>query len=207
MRGRRAAAAAACVVVAGLGAVACQPTDGEDLNPSTVAATTDQQGTAELNRQNAHVRWLSCSAAYVDRTSGSGSTSRDVYVDCRGKTTDGRNITLTGHAYAVVSGKCVRGSFTAKVEGKLWFHVGVLGNCEAPDTTPPQDSDTWKPSDEPEPSDSWKPEPSDTWKPEPSDTWESDRPEPGETRTVTETVTVPQQPESTCTTPADDEDK
>ncbi|MER5945126.1 hypothetical protein ABT127_03590 [Streptomyces sp. NPDC001904] len=182
-----------CVATAGLGAVACQPVD-EGLNPSTVAATTDQQGTAELNRQNAHVRWLSCSAAYVNRTSGSGSTSQDVHVDCQGKTTDGKEITLTGNAYAVVSGKCVRGSFTAKVEGKLWFRVGVLGNCEA--------SDTWTPSEEPEPSDTWKPEPSDTWKPEPSDTWKpepSDEPEPGETHTVTETVTVPE-PEPTCTT-------
>ncbi|MYT73094.1 MULTISPECIES: hypothetical protein [unclassified Streptomyces] len=205
LRGRRVAAAAAVVVAAGLGAVACQPTD-EDLNPSTVAATTDQQGTAELNRQNAHVRWLSCSAAYINRTSGNGSTSQDVHVDCHGKTTDGKQITLTGDAYAVVSGKCVRGSFTAKVEGKLWFRVDVLGNCSAPDSTPPAEhSDTWKPSDEPEPSDSWEPEPSDTWKPEPSDTWKpTDEPEPGETRTITETVTVPA-PEPTCTDSQDAE--
>ncbi|MEU6841255.1 hypothetical protein ABZ930_05175 [Streptomyces sp. NPDC046716] len=207
LRGRRVAAVAACVAAAGLGVVACQPTDG-DLNPSTVAATTDQQATAELNRQNAHVRWLSCSAAYVNSTGNSGATTQDVHVDCNGKTTDGKQITVTGNAYAVVSGKCVRGSFTAKVEGKLWFHVGVLGNCSAPDTTtPPTDepSDTRQPSDDPEPSDTWKPEPSDTWKPEPSDTWKpTDKPEPGETHTVTETVTVP---EPTCTDTQDAENK
>ncbi|MFE6891832.1 hypothetical protein [Streptomyces sp. NPDC057694] len=204
LRGRRVAAAAACVAVAGLGAVACQPVEG-GLNPSTVAATTDQQATAELNRQNAHVRWLSCSGTYVSRTSGNGSTAEVVRVDCQGKTTDGKSITLTGWANDVVSGKCVRGSFTAKVEGKLWFHVGVLGNCEGgEDTNPPQSepSDTWQPSEKPEPSETWESH-------EPSDGesgQESWHPEPGETRTVTETVTAPE-PEPTCTTSGADQDK
>ena len=49
-------------------------------------------------------------------------------------------ITITGKVTREVEGKCVRGDLTAKVGGKKWFHVNVLGNCNAPSTpsyTPP----------------------------------------------------------------------
>ncbi|WP_307805108.1 hypothetical protein [Streptomyces sp. VRA16 Mangrove soil] len=169
------AVAVACGAAAVFGAVACQPVEG-DLNPSTVSATTDQQGTAELNRQHAQVAWLSCSGAYVNRTTGSGATTQEVHVDCRGETKEGKAVTLSGDVYGVVSGKCVRGSLTAKVDGKVWFHLGVLGNCAAPDTTtPPPPSQGGTPTTTPQPQ------------------------QPGETQTVTETVTV-RAPSSTCTT-------
>ena len=47
-----------------------------------------------------------------------------------------------------VDGRCVRGDLTAKVDGKQWFRVSGLGNCDAPSTptrTPPA---TWQPPDD-----------------------------------------------------------
>ncbi|MFJ4711776.1 hypothetical protein [Streptomyces sp. NPDC088785] len=154
------------VAAAGAGAVACRPVDG-NLNPSTVSSTTDQRGTAELERHGVRVRWLSCGGSYADRATGGGSSAKDVRVDCRGRTTDGKDIVLTGTVYGVVSGKCVRGSFTARTDGAPLFRAGVLGNCAAPDATtppPPRQSDVRQPSA---------------------------KPRPVETRTVTETVTAP----------------
>ncbi|UUU33991.1 hypothetical protein JIX56_31415 [Streptomyces sp. CA-210063] len=142
--------------VAGL--VACE---GGALNTGAVAYTTDQMGTKELERQGVDVQWLTCTASYDgdgndgggndsggndsggndgggDKKSQSPSSSVDTVanVDCTGEDKEGRDITLTGKVTKEVNGKCVRGDLTAKVGGKEWFHVDVLGNCDAPDPTP-----------------------------------------------------------------------
>ncbi|MFE9442683.1 hypothetical protein ACFYO2_27660 [Streptomyces sp. NPDC006602] len=133
-RGRRAAAVAALGVLAVGGTVACDPSG---LNSATVAYTTDQTVTDELERQNADVRWLNCTASYGDGGSTPTATENAVAdVDCKGETDDGKDITVTGKITRAVSGACVRGDLTAKIDGKQWFHVEGLGNCNAR-TTPP----------------------------------------------------------------------
>ncbi|MET8470799.1 hypothetical protein ABZY90_14765 [Streptomyces sp. NPDC006422] len=165
MRGFGGLVLVAAVVATG---VACQPVDG-DLSPSEVAATTDQQATAELDRQHAKVAWLSCTAAYSGPTASGESAPSEVKVDCRGKTKDGKEITVQGWVYGVVSGKCVRGKTIARVDGKVWFSYAVLGNCASTEgPSAPQDSGKPAPSEDPEPR----------------------QPAPGATVTVTETVTV-----------------
>ncbi|MFF3493630.1 hypothetical protein ACFYWS_20000 [Streptomyces sp. NPDC002795] len=155
---------AAAVVATG---VACQPVD-DDLNPSAVAATTDKQTTVELNRQRGKVSWLSCTAAYSGPTPSRQSAPSEVKVDCRGKTRDGKNVTVKGWVYGVVSGKCVRGKVIARIDGKVWFSYGVLGNCAAMDDTSAPNKRKPAPAQDPEPKE----------------------PRPGSTSTVTETVTV-----------------
>ncbi|MEV5610231.1 hypothetical protein [Streptomyces sp. NPDC052225] len=157
------------------GGVACEPVGG-DLNPSTVAATTDQEATQELERQKAPVAWLSCTGSYNGRSTPSSSTPSEVEVDCQGKTGKGERITVKGWAHGVVSGHCVRGDFIARVDGKVWFHLDVLGNCAESDRT----------SHAPQ-----NPPPSHHDKP----TYHE--PQPGTTRTVTRTVTV-YPPDPTC---------
>ncbi|WP_440582096.1 hypothetical protein [Streptomyces flavofungini] len=137
LRRRRAAPVLCAVGLAGaaaLGVTACDPANG-GLNTSAVALTTDQMGTKELERQHLDVAWLSCTAHYEDRvTPSSGSSAEesvDVIVDCQGESGDGEDITIKGSVHSVVDGACVRGNLTAKVEGKVWFHVDVLGNCDA----------------------------------------------------------------------------
>ncbi|MEB8336999.1 hypothetical protein [Streptomyces endophyticus] len=160
----------AAVVATG---VACQPIEG-DLNVSTVAITTDKVATDELNRQNAKVSWLSCNGTY-DSSSPSGSaTTGEVKVDCQGKTEDGKDITVKGWVYGVVSGQCVRGKIIGRIDNKVWFSVGVLGNCAATDGT----------------STSTQPAPSQDPEPQPSQDPKPQEPQPGSTSTVTETVTV-----------------
>ncbi|MFE7842589.1 hypothetical protein ACFU53_42955 [Streptomyces sp. NPDC057474] len=144
--------------VAGL--VACE---GGGLNTGAIAFTTDQMGTKELERQGLDVQWLNCTASYDsdgdgdkqgddkqgddkqgddkqgdDKKSKSPSSSANTVanVDCTGEDKEGRDISLTGKVTKEVNGKCVRGDLTAKVDGKEWFHVDVLGNCNAPDPTP-----------------------------------------------------------------------
>ncbi|MYW65640.1 hypothetical protein GTY65_16475 [Streptomyces sp. SID8379] len=182
---RRGLAAGGLTAVAVIGGVvACQPVD-EDLNPSTAAATTDQQGTEELERQHVDVAWLSCSGTYVD--GGSSSSPSEVEVNCQGKTQDGQDIVLKGTVHGVVSGHCVRGSLTATVGGKEWFHLGVLGNCAEQDNSgepatsepPKEESPTQEPPKEEPP----KEEPP---KEEPS----HQEPAPGATTTVTVTATA-----------------
>ncbi|NEB77521.1 hypothetical protein G3I40_20190 [Streptomyces sp. SID14478] len=159
------------MAVAVAGAVACRPVDG-DLNPASAATTTDQEATSELNRQHAQVAWLSCSGSYNGRTGQGSSPPDEVVVDCRGKAKGGRDVTLKGWVYGVVPGKCVRGDFIARVDDKVWFHLQVLGNCAASDTTT-----TYK-----------APEPATSAEPAAPAAREQ---EPGPTRTVTQTVTVP----------------
>ncbi|MFE9770779.1 hypothetical protein ACFYOV_03670 [Streptomyces sp. NPDC005931] len=134
-RWRRSVAVAGCAVVAVAGAVACEP---GGLSSAAVAYTTDETVTEELNRQKAGVRWLSCTASFGDRGGSSASASEDTVasVDCQGETEDGKEITVTGKVTHAVDGACVRGDITAKVDGKQWFRVDGLGNCDATSAPP-----------------------------------------------------------------------
>ncbi|MEV0633720.1 hypothetical protein AB0I77_01825 [Streptomyces sp. NPDC050619] len=133
-RGQRVAAVAGLAMVAVGSVVACEP---GGLSSATVAYTTDQVATAELERQKADVGWLTCTADYGDGDSTPTATENAVAeVDCKGETDDGKDITVTGRVTRAVSGACVRGNLTAKIDGKQWFHVEGLGNCDAK-TTPP----------------------------------------------------------------------
>ncbi|OIJ64715.1 hypothetical protein WN71_027305 [Streptomyces mangrovisoli] len=129
---------AALALVAGGGAVACEP--GE-LTTASVAYTTDKTATAELNRRHVHVRWLSCTAnfgsadkAYTPGKSPSPSQTTVASVDCQGQTDDGRKITVTGKVTRAVDGACVRGDLVATVGGKQAFRVSGLGDCTAAST-------------------------------------------------------------------------
>ncbi|MEU9557418.1 hypothetical protein [Streptomyces fumanus] len=133
-RGRRAVLAAGLVGVAVGGAVACDP---GGLNTGSVAFTTDQTVTRELNRQKADVRWLTCTASVDDDGASASASERTVAeVHCEGQTDDGKDISVDGEVSRVVEGACVRGRITAKVDGKEWFTVDGLGNCDATPTPP-----------------------------------------------------------------------
>ncbi|MEV0227521.1 hypothetical protein [Streptomyces sp. NPDC050704] len=174
--GRRVPALAGLGVVAVFGVAACEPGDG--LSTAAVAITTDQTGTRELERQGVDVQWLSCTAAYDDEVTAGSSPSEQssATVDCVGEDKDGRDITIKGKVTEEVDGNCVRGDLTAKVGGKEWFRVDVLGNCRAdtPTTgspsTPPVDHETTPPPHE----------------------------QPGPTVTVTRTVTEYPHPTCSC---------
>ncbi|MET9714724.1 hypothetical protein ABZZ46_04825 [Streptomyces rochei] len=116
-------------VVAVGGLAACEP---GGLSSASVAFTTDQTVTRELERQKADVRWLTCTASYGDRETAAPDDENAVAsVDCEGRTDDGKEITVDGQVTRVVNGACVRGELTAKVDGKQWFRVDGLGNCDA----------------------------------------------------------------------------
>lgn len=136
VRWRRPVVVAGFVVAAVGGAVACEP---GGLSSAAIAYTTDETVTEELNRQKAGVRWLSCTASFGDKEgSSSASSGREdtvASVDCRGETEDGKEITVTGKVTHAVNGSCVRGDITAEVDGKQWFRVEGLGDCDA--TSPP----------------------------------------------------------------------
>ncbi|MEU6380196.1 hypothetical protein [Streptomyces sp. NPDC046909] len=127
-RGRRVAAGAALAVVAVGGAVACDPAG---LSSASVAYTTDQTVTRELNRQKAEVQWLTCHATYGNRPTPTATENAVAEVTCTGETTDGKDIDVHGKITRVVNGQCVRGELTAKIDGKQWFQVNGLGNCNA----------------------------------------------------------------------------
>ncbi|MFD4256118.1 hypothetical protein ACFWR9_00380 [Streptomyces sp. NPDC058534] len=130
----RVAPVAVGAVVAVGGVVACEP---GGLSSATVAYTTDQTMTRELERQKSDVRWLTCTAS-TGGGGGSASPSEDTVasVDCEGETDDGREITVDGKVTRVVNGACVRGDLKAEVDGKEWFRVKGLGNCEATSAPP-----------------------------------------------------------------------
>ncbi|WP_409472185.1 hypothetical protein [Streptomyces sp. HC307] len=86
-RGTRVMAVAGAVVVGVGGIVACEP---GAMSSVTVAYTTDELVTRELERQKADVQWLSCTADFGNRTGSTPSAS----VDCQGRTTDGKDITV-----------------------------------------------------------------------------------------------------------------
>ena len=133
-RGRRVAGAVVLAVVGVGGVAACDP---NGLSTATVAFTTDQTATKELERQHVDVRWLTCTAAYEGgKSTPTATVNTVVNVDCKGKTDDGKDITVTGKVTRAVNGACVRGDLTAKVGGKEWFHVDGLGNCDATPTPP-----------------------------------------------------------------------
>ncbi|MEV5103253.1 hypothetical protein ACFQ7G_17300 [Streptomyces massasporeus] len=134
-RGRRVAVAATFAVLAVGGAVACEP---GAISSASVAYTTDETVTKELNRQKAGVRWLTCTASYGENGGKSSPSARErtvATVDCEGETKDGKDITVDGKVTHAVDGACVRGNITAKVDGKVWFQVDGLGDCDS--TTPP----------------------------------------------------------------------
>ncbi|MFE0811783.1 hypothetical protein ACFW34_30555, partial [Streptomyces sp. NPDC058848] len=120
------------------GVVGCEP---GGLSSASVAFTTDQTVTRELERRKAEVRWITCTASYGDegdRGGGSASATESTVasVDCDGKTDDGKDITVDGKVTRVVDGACVRGDLTAKVAGKQWFRVDGLGDCDAAGAPP-----------------------------------------------------------------------
>ena len=126
---------------AAIGAAACDPVDG-GVNTASVAITTDEMATKELERQHLDVLWISCTARYKDKvTPSSGGPERDtpVTVDCQGQAKTGKgsddtsDITVKGTVTSLVDGNCVRGNLTAKVDGKEWFRVDVLGDCAGGD--------------------------------------------------------------------------
>ncbi|MEU6817006.1 hypothetical protein [Streptomyces sp. NPDC046860] len=143
------ALAVAGLVVLGAGAVtACQP---GDLGAASVAYTTDSTATDALKKRHVDVSWLTCTG----RQGGGGgatvspSESTVVTVDCQGRTTDGRDIKVTGRVTRAVSGACVRGNLTAEVGGRQVFRVSGLGDCDAtpgPVYTPPA---TYRPGGRP----------------------------------------------------------
>ncbi|MEU3981208.1 hypothetical protein AB0F77_13970 [Streptomyces sp. NPDC026672] len=118
------------------GAVACDP---GGLSTATVSYTTDRTATAELQRRHVGVRWLTCTGDYGDRSgasggpapSATGTTTTVVAVDCQGRTTDDRRITVTGRVTRAVGGACVRGDLVAAVDGDQVFRVDGLGDCGA----------------------------------------------------------------------------
>lgn len=140
-RRRRVLYAAGFAGAAVIGAAACDPVDG-GMNTAAVAITTDEMATKELERQKLDVLWISCNARFKDKvTPSSGSPARDtrVTVDCQGQarnekgSDDTSDITVKGTVTSFVDGGCVRGDLTAKVDGKEWFRVDVLGNCSSGD--------------------------------------------------------------------------
>ncbi|WP_406837222.1 hypothetical protein ACICHK_14440 [Streptomyces sp. AHU1] len=133
-RGR--VAAAVGLGAAGVFAVtACQPIDG--LSTATVAYTTDQTATRELDRRHVDVSWLTCTARLGDAgRSHSPSENTVAAVDCRGQTRDGRAIVVTGKVTRAVNGACVRGDLRATVGGRQVFRVKGLGDCDSGPTPP-----------------------------------------------------------------------
>lgn len=138
-RGARVAGAAGLVVLAVGGAVAC---DAVGMSTASIAWTTDKTVTDELERQKADVQWLTCRASYGGDGDGSTPSAGEetvAEVDCTGKTKDGKEITVDGLVTRAIDNKCVRGHLTAKVDGKTWFEVDGLGDCDGTPSpiTPP----------------------------------------------------------------------
>ncbi|MFE2045450.1 hypothetical protein ACFXAZ_31945, partial [Streptomyces sp. NPDC059477] len=108
------------------------------LSTHAITFTTDQLVTQELERRKAQVRWLTCTADVGDDATPSPSASENIVadVDCEGQTDDGKDITVTGKVTRAVSGACVRGDLTAKIDGKQWFQVSGLGDCDATSAPP-----------------------------------------------------------------------
>ncbi|MFE0672312.1 hypothetical protein [Streptomyces sp. NPDC058867] len=125
------AGAAGLVVLAVGGVAAC---DGTGISTASIAWTTDQTVTRELERRKADVQWLTCTASYGDGGEGESTPTAGeqtvAEVDCTGKTKDGKDITVDGVVTRAIDGKCVRGHVTAKVGGRTWFEVDGLGDCE-----------------------------------------------------------------------------
>ncbi|MFJ9716570.1 hypothetical protein ACIRPQ_11605 [Streptomyces sp. NPDC101213] len=130
-RGARAAAVTGLAVLAVAGAVACEP---GGIGSAAVAYTTDEAATAEIERRDVDVRWLTCTADYGD--GGSGGRETVASVDCEGETGNGRDVTVAGHVTRAVDGFCVRGDLRADVGGKQLFRVSGLGDCGSATPSP-----------------------------------------------------------------------
>ncbi|MFI6039889.1 hypothetical protein ACIBBD_38305 [Streptomyces sp. NPDC051315] len=129
----RATAVAGFAVVAVGGAVACEP---GGLSATTVAYTTDETATAEIERRDVDVRWLTCTADYGDRDGSDAGEETVASVGCQGETGDGRDITVDGQVTRAVDGSCVRGDLKADVGNKQLFRVGGLGDCRSATPSP-----------------------------------------------------------------------
>lgn len=143
---RRIPAAICLAAVAVAGLAACEPADG--LNTASIAVTTDRTATRALEHEGVHVQWLTCAAnvegdgakaSSARSGSSAASTARVADVDCRGRTKEGRDIKIAGQVRQAVDGRCVRGDLTAKSDGRTVFRASLLGNCEAPASTPAPD--------------------------------------------------------------------
>jgi hypothetical protein len=99
-----------------------------------VAYTTDQAATRELQHRDVAVRWLTCTGGYDD----GGTHGTVASVDCKGKTDDGRDITVDGEITRAVDGHCVRGDITADLGDKQLFRVSGLGDCASATPSPVQ---------------------------------------------------------------------
>ncbi|KPI23106.1 hypothetical protein ACGFZJ_28700 [Streptomyces sp. NPDC048253] len=130
------------VAVAAVGVVACEP---GGLSSMSVAYTTDEAATAEIQRRDVDVRWLTCTARYEDQEKA-GTVAA---VDCQGKTADGRDITVEGQVARAVDGACVRGDLTAVVGKKQLFRVSGLGDCKSATPSPVEPSDSDRPGGRP----------------------------------------------------------
>ncbi|WP_327314989.1 hypothetical protein [Streptomyces sp. NBC_01235] len=128
--------------VAALGVVACEP---GGLSTMSVAYTTDQAATAEIERRDVDVRWLTCTAQYEDKAKAESVAS----VDCQGETGDGKDITVTGKITRAVDGACVRGDLTAVVGKKQLFRVSGLGDCKSATPSPVKPSGSTQPGGRP----------------------------------------------------------
>ncbi|WP_261991578.1 hypothetical protein [Streptomyces sp. OR43] len=131
----------AVTAVAGL--TACEPADG--LNTASIAVTTDRTATRALEHEGVDVQWLTCrakadggdaKASSARAGSATASTRRVADVDCSGRTKDGHDVTVAGEVRHAVDGRCVRGDLTAKADGRTVFRASLLGNCDAPPSTP-----------------------------------------------------------------------
>ncbi|MFJ8104673.1 hypothetical protein [Streptomyces sp. NPDC096132] len=111
------------------GAVACEP--GGGVSAMSVAYTTDQAATAEIERRDVDVRWLTCTAETDENL---------VSVDCQGETGDGKDVTVDGKVTRAVDGKCVRGDLAADVGKKQLFQVSGLGDCGSATPSPVEPS-------------------------------------------------------------------
>ncbi|MGW8376183.1 hypothetical protein [Streptomyces sp. ODS28] len=199
------AAGALCAALAAT--TACDPAAAGGLNSTAVALTTDQTGTKALERAGVKVQWLSCTSQVGERKPAQGAATANPHathnvaaVDCRGQTTDGKDITLKGKVIEERNGRCVRGGLVARVEGRVVFEASVLGNCSAA-PTPTQPPHTPPPF--PTPSHTQAPQPTDWPRPTVTETVQPthsppDEPttQPPETPPVTVTVTAsPEQPD------------
>ncbi|MBQ0830726.1 hypothetical protein [Streptomyces tagetis] len=161
-------------MLCGVVAVTLSACDPGGLGSASVAYTTDRTVTRELDRQQADVRWLSCTATAQDTTAqdtiaqdGTGASTpagerAAASVDCRGRTGDGRDITVSGQVTRVVDGVCVRGDLSAEVGGERLFRVAGLGDCDAttaPPAPPAQQPQAPQPPAQQPPALTWSPPP------------------------------------------------
>lgn len=113
----------------------------DGLNSASVALTTDRTGTRALERKGVDVQWLNCTAEVEgggttpSSTSPSASVRQVAHVDCRGRTVDGKDVTLVGKVTKEVNGLCVQGDLTGKVRDRVVLRAHVLGNCDTAPST------------------------------------------------------------------------